>query len=164
MDIKLVIVLVALATLLLILLRLKNSIALPALIAFFISATWTWVYRYEYIGENIFLFDRINIYPLVVWTCGLTMLYIIQRHWIGRRSITIAILCYIVLLFALEAVGYHVLNIRLTSNFPSIFNSGIIHGPISLKLFYTVAGPAYLIFLSYLHKSGDDKKNPRPRN
>lgn len=149
MDIKLVIVLVTLATLLLILLRLKKSIAVPMLVAFIISAAWTWLYRYEYVGENIFLFGRINVYPLILWTCGLTGLCILQTHIIRRKNFVLLTSVYLIALFALEAVGYYILNIRLASNFPGLWNSGIIHGPAFLKLFYILAGPLYFLTLHF---------------
>ncbi|OGY32338.1 MAG: hypothetical protein A3C02_04325 [Candidatus Andersenbacteria bacterium RIFCSPHIGHO2_02_FULL_45_11] len=153
MDIKLGIVIVALALLLLALLRYKKSILTPLLIAGIASAIWTTIYRYEYVGENIFLFERINIFPLTLWTLGLTSLYILQTHVVRKRNFLLLVCAYLVLLFTLEAVGYHLLNIRLVSNFPGLLNLDIIHGPTMLQIFYIAAGPAYLIVLHLIQKS-----------
>lgn len=147
MDIKLTIVIAALLVLLLAVLRYKKNIALPLLAALLASVIWTTIYRYEYVGENIFLFSRVNIYPLVLWTCGLTGLYILQAHMVKKRSFLIIAMLYVALLFGFEAIGYYVLNIRLASNFPSLWNTGVIHGPAFLKLFYILAGPVYLLVL-----------------
>lgn len=153
MDIKLGIVIIALATLLVTLLYMRKKIVIPILLALGISCVWTWMYRYEYIGDNIFIYSRMNIYPLVLWTCGLTGLYIIERHWIRKRSIIFAVLCYIALLFALEAIGYHLLNIRLASSYPGLWKLDIIHGPPFLQLFYILAGPIYLGFLHLIQRT-----------
>lgn len=152
MDIKLTIVLVALLILLLAVLRYRKNIALPLLIALIMSGIWTALYRYEYVGENIFLLERINIYPLVLWTTGLTGLYILQTHMVRKRNFFILACIYLVLLCALEAIGYHLLNIRLASDFPSLWNLGIIHGPLILKIFYIAAGPAYLAILHRIQR------------
>lgn len=147
MDTKLIIIIAALLVLLLAILRHKKNIALPLLIALLASILWTTVYRYEYIGENIFLLGRINIYPLVLWTTGLTGLFILQTHVLKRKNFFLLALAYFILLCALEAIGYHLLNIRLASDFPSLWNLGIIHGPLILKIFYIAAGPVYLTLL-----------------
>lgn len=153
MDIKLGIVIVVLALLLLALLRYKKNIVLPLCIALTVSAIWTAVYRYEYIGENMFLFGRINIFPLTLWTFGLTSLYILQTRAVRKRNFFLLVCAYLVLLFALEAIGYHLLHIRLASNFPGLLNLDIIHGPTMLQIFYITAGPTYLALLASIYKS-----------
>ncbi len=150
MDIKLGIVVVALLFLLYILIRYKKSVTLPMFIALIASAIWTTVYRYEYIGENMFLFGRINVFPLTLWTLGLTGLHILQAHVVKKKNFFVLALVYLILLFALEAIGYHFLNIRLASNFPGLLNLNIIHGPTMLQIFYIAAGPAYLAVLNLI--------------
>ena len=152
MDIKLGIVIVALILLLLALLRYKKSIVLPLLIALIASAVWTTIYRYEYVGENMFLFERINVFPLTLWTLGLTSLYILQTHVVRKRNFFLLICAYLVLLFVAEAIGYHLLNIRLASNFTGLLNLDIIHGPTILQIFYIAAGPSYLFLLNRIQK------------
>lgn len=152
MDAKLITVIGALLILLAMLVRYKKSIVLPMLIALTVSGTWTAIYKYEYIGENIFLLQRINIYPLVLWTCGLTCLYIAHTYVTKRKYIILLIAIYLLLLFILETIGYHILNIRLASNYPSLWNSGVIHGSLLLKLFYITAGPVYLFLLHIIYK------------
>lgn len=147
MDTKLIAAIGALLIMLAMLIRYKKNIVPPMAIALILSAVWTALYRYEYIGENIFLFHRINVYPLVLWTCGLTSLYILQTYVVKTKNVILLTGLYLVLLYVLEAIGYHLLDIRLASNYPSLWNSGIIHGSILLKVFYIVVGPTYLILL-----------------
>lgn len=152
MDTKFIVVIVAFVLLLITLLRYKKSVVLPLLIALMASAVWTTVYRYEYIGENIFLFGRINIFPLTLWTLGLTGLYVVQAHVVKRKNFFVLTGVYFILLFALEVIGYHLLNIRLASNFPGLLNLDIIHGPTMVQIFYMTAGPMYLIVLFCIQK------------
>jgi len=149
MDIKLLIVIGALVILVGVLFREQTRIIRPAIIAFLISLIWTSIYRYEYVGENIFLFGYSNIYPLILWTVGLTCLAFMyeRRH---RRNIFLMGALYIVLLFVCEWVGYHLLGIRLRSNFTGIGNLDIIHGTPVMQVFYILAGHLYLCILRYL--------------
>lgn len=147
MDTRTSIIILTLVALLLEIIRYKRKIAIPLLIAFVLSVLWTTIYRYEYIGENIFLFGRINIYPLALWTSGLTGLYILQKNILRKQNFVVMIIAYITLLVTLEAVGYYFLDIRLATHYTSLWNTGIIHGPAFLKVFYILAGPAYLVLV-----------------
>lgn len=153
MDPKLLVIALAVVMLLGTILRYKRSIALPLTFAFFISLIWTSYYRYEYVGDNIFLFDQINIYPLVLWTVGLTILYVAYGRILKRYSWLVTICIYIVSLLAFEGVGYYLLGIRLASNYPDLLDLGVIHAPKHVQLFYVTAGPLYLAMLEYgLHR------------
>jgi hypothetical protein len=147
MDTRNIIIVLTLTTLLFAIVRYKKTIALPLFMALILSTAWTSIYRYEYIGENIFLFDRINIYPLALWTCGLTGIYILQQKIGKKQNFILATILYCILLVSLEAFGYYFLDIRLATHYTSLWNTGIIHGPAYLKLFYILAGPAYLLIL-----------------
>lgn len=152
MDTRTIIIILTLLALLLAILQYKKQLALPLFIAFTLSVLWTGLYRYEYIGENIFILGRINIYPLALWTSGLTGLYILQKNILRKQNFAVMIIAYITLLVTLEAVGYYLLNIRLATHYTSLWNTGIIHGPAFLKVFYILAGPAYLLVLKILQQ------------
>ena len=153
MDPKIVITITALAVMVITFLRHRRIITLPFLLALLLALVWTSVYRYEYVSGNIFLFDRINLYPLVLWTVGLTQLWlIIHRHMPKRYRLLLSSLAYILFLGFFEAVAYHLLNIRLASNFTSLLDLGIIHAPPFMKVFYITAGPAYIAILDLLKK------------
>lgn len=122
------------------------------LLALGITIVWTWFNRYEYIGNNFFLFNQINIFPLVMWTAGLTILYSLHTSIKTKYPLFHITVFYLVSLGLLEAFGYYVLNIRLNSHYPSLFNIGIIHAPLHMKFFYVVAGPAYIILTDILLK------------
>ncbi|MEK7500203.1 MAG: hypothetical protein AAB649_06415 [Patescibacteria group bacterium] len=136
--------------------RRKNTLH-AFLLALGITLLWTFFNRYEYIGNNIFLFNTINVFPLVLWTLGLTILYIVHAHTKTRYPLLFITVFYLVCLSALEAFGYHVLNIRLNTSYPSLFNMGIIHAPVHMKVFYIVAGPVYIVLTKFLFK-----KKPTP--
>lgn len=130
----------------------RKDVLYAFLLALVIATIWTLFNRYEYIGDNVYLFNRINVFPLTLWTIGLTILYIIHTKLpTTYRFIRITIL-YLVCLALLEAFGYHVLNIHLNSNEPSLFNLGIIHAPVHMKVFYIVAGPVYILIADLLLK------------
>lgn len=120
-------------------------------VAFFaalcIAAAWTWFNTYEYVGSNTYIFDRINIFPFVLWTLGLTLLFLVHENTRGRFRFLKTALFYLIALGILETFGYYILNIRLNSNEPSLFNLGIIHAKPHMKFFYIVAGPAYIALL-----------------
>lgn len=117
-----------------------------------ITTLWTTTNRYEYVGNNVYLFNTINIFPLVLWTVGLTILYIVYTRTKTRYPLLFITIFYLVCLFTIEAIGYHILNIRLNSNYPSLFNMGIIHAPAHMKLFYIIAGPVYIVLTDILLK------------
>lgn len=120
------------------------------LLALSISIVWTYCNRYEYVGNNVYIFNTINVFPLVMWTTGLTILYVIHTHTKTHHPLLFITVLYLVCLFALEAFGYHVLNIKLNSNYPSLFNMGIIHAPVHMKVFYVVIGPVYITITDFL--------------
>lgn len=132
--------------------RFKRSIALPFTFAFVISLLWTSFYRYEYVGANLFLFDRINLYPLTLWTVGLTLLYIAHTSVLKRYSLLVTTGIYVMTLGVLEAIAYHLLGIRLISSFPDFLDLGILHAPLYVQIFYIVTGPVYIIIIEYVLK------------
>ena len=67
-DIKLLVIALAALVLLFLLARYRYKVAIPLTAALLIATHWSYYFRYEYNGSNIFLLDRINIYPLILWT------------------------------------------------------------------------------------------------
>ena len=134
----------------------KKHAIIAFLTALCIATVWTWFNTYEYIGTNIYLFNRINIFPLALWTIGLTSLFVVHTNTKGRFRFLKTSLFYLFTLGILEAFGYYVLNIRLNSHEPSLFNLGIIHAKPHMKVFYVLAGPAYIALLHIIFHA---KKN-----
>lgn len=147
MDVKHVIVGIAVLGLVVLVGRRWRQLGLPFALALIVSLAWTTYYRYEYVGSNIFLANRINVYPLALWTAGLTMLYVGYTSTPVRHRYLVAIGIYYATLAILEFFGYYVLNVRLNSNYTSLLNLGVIHAPLVMKTFYLVAGPLYLLLL-----------------
>jgi hypothetical protein len=90
------------------------------------------------------------VFPLVLWTLGLTVLYAIHTKLTTRYSFFHITVIYLICLGIIEAVGYHLLHIRLNSNYPSLFHLGIVHAPIHMKVFYVIAGPVYILITDFL--------------
>ncbi|MEX1112421.1 MAG: hypothetical protein WEC84_03085 [Candidatus Andersenbacteria bacterium] len=152
MDVKILIVATAILLLLQMYLRYKRSV-LPAMgLAFLAALTWTTYYRYEYVGENMLLLDRINVYPLTLWTLGLTTLYVAHTHMrIFRHPLMITLL-HVAGLAAIEMIGYHLLHVRIDDNFTSLLGLGVIHAPLKMKVFYVIAGPIYIFAIDIYQK------------
>ena len=130
--------------------RFRRKALLPLGVAFVVALAWTTYFRYEYAGSNIFILNRINVYPLLLWTANLTILQLVSYQLPNRYRLFVATILYLVFLLAAEAVGYYLLNIRLQSQFTSLLNLGVIHAPTTMKIFYIFAGPAYLLLLDWV--------------
>lgn len=130
----------------------RKKLLIAFLHALFITVLWTSFTKYEYIGSNYYILNRINLFPLVLWTIGLTTLYSLHTSIKTKYPLFHITVFYLVALGLLEAFGYYVLNIRLNSNYPSLFNLGIIHAPVYMKMFYVIAGPVYIILTDILIK------------
>jgi hypothetical protein len=127
----------------------RNSLGQEFAVALLFALFVTSYHPYEYSGTNYFI-GHINLYPLVCWTAGL----ILTREIYIRLNLPFvaASLLYIGVLLLLEYIGYYTLNVRLVGNMPSLFGTGIMHGPLFLHSFYLLAGPVYLICTDYLLK------------
>jgi len=126
----------------------KERIGHEVILAFLFALIITSYYVYEYKTGNIML-GKINLFPLVSWTFGLVLLREIYEKMNGRKMIKIS-LFYWIGLFLVEYLGYYLFNIQLNSNYPDLFNLGVIHAPIGMKLFYVLAGPVYIMITDYL--------------
>lgn len=127
----------------------KEKIGQELIIAFLIALAWTSYYFYEYTSSNLAI-GKINLFPLVCWTAGLVLLREIYEKLKGNHRFLKATLIYLLLLFIVEYIGYYPLKIQLNSNFTSLLGIGIIHASPSLKAFYLLAGPVYLLITDYL--------------
>lgn len=156
MDVKHVITALALLTILALYIRYRNKMLIALCTATAIALAWTSYYRYSYVGDNIFLFDRINVYPFVLWTLGLTILYLVHTHLYKKTSAlqktTVSIILYLTALAVIEVIGYYILDIRLRGNYTSLLGLGIIHAPNYMKIFYVTAGPLYLFLLAIMNR------------
>lgn len=124
----------------------------PFLAAITIAFLWVGWYRYSY---NIPYFNSpfINWWALICWTlAGITMMVVFQqikKHKNIVASIAIVWTVYLMLLFTVEYIAYHLLCFRETTKgaTPLIFN--IVHGTPVMHVFYTTA-PIYFIGLFVL--------------
>ena len=130
----------------------KKKTYLPLLLAFVLSAAWTSYFRYQYVDANWFLFGRINVYPIVLWTIGLTSLQLVSNELPKRNRLGVLIVLYLFCLMLFELIGYYLLNVRLATQYTSLLNLGIIHAPVPMKIFYIFAGPLYFLVLDRLER------------
>ena len=128
----------------------KERVDKEVILALLLSLIITSYYTYEYTSVNVYL-GKINVFPLISWTAGLVVLKEIYKKIPYKREhkFFIASALYIIVLFILEAIGYYFLNIKLVTQYPSLFGLGIIHAPLAMKAFYLTAGPIYLILTEF---------------
>lgn len=129
----------------------KEKVGHEIVVAFLFALIITSYYVYEYTTNNIMV-GKINLFPLVSWTFGLVLLreIYINLHGSKKSNFIKISLLYLLGLFIVEYLGYHLLNIQLNSNYPDLFNLGVIHAPLGMKLFYLLAGPVYILIIDYL--------------
>lgn len=152
MDIKHLLTGIAFLVIVAILVHQKKKVVIPVAVAFIISLIWTTYYRYQYIGDNIFILNRINIYPLILWTLGLIILFLVDKYFKPEMKKTnralLSVILYFIVLGVIEVIGYYLLEIRLSGNYTSLLGLGIIHAPLQMKIFYVTAGPIYLLLIN----------------
>jgi len=119
------------------------------------SLLWVGFYGYRY---NMPLLNSpgVNWLAFILWSLGLIIMLrvyglyniMIRERWLRFSAIWAT---YLIGLFAIEYIGYRVLDIRLiTSEKPLIF--GLIHGTIFLKVYYMLAGPAAILMTGAMKK------------
>jgi len=104
---------------------------------------------YDYKAGNSYLLG-INMFPLFLWTLGL---FFLKKYYdfLGEKNGLIKIiLVYWILLFSIEAIGYHFLKIQLDSAYSGVLGLDVIHVPFFAKIYYLAAGPVYLYITRYL--------------
>lgn len=130
--------------------RYRESVGQELVIALFFALFVTAYHPYIYTSDNILL-GHLNIYPLFAWTAGLVLLRELYERIHSFNRFLIISVVYIIVLFALEYIGFYLLGIRLADQAASLWGLGIIHGTAFLKWFYLLAGPVYLLVTDYLH-------------
>lgn len=128
--------------------------ALTALtLAFAVSLAWVLHYGYRY---NLPALNSgpVNWWALTLWTAGL---FTVQRTYARLRRTSLPLLACVGIvalgywtgLLALEYVGYRVLGIRESRGFPPLA-FGLVHGTVTLKLYYACAGLAFLSLATFV--------------
>lgn len=122
------------------------------LLAFLLALLIAISFDYNYVGNNLAIFG-LSLYPLGAWWVGLLILGEIYDALNLKHKLLASILIYFVLFIIIEYIGYHVLGVRLDSNYESLFGMGIVHGPIQMKVTYVLVGPVYVLLLSLLKRA-----------
>ncbi|HYD03746.1 MAG TPA: hypothetical protein VEC16_05610 [Alphaproteobacteria bacterium] len=125
------------------------------IISLTISLTWTIIGRNEYSYNRKFpKFFGVNSFPLAGWTIGLVVIMVLYYYLENLLQIKLFyyqflffLLLYWTLLFALEYVGYHILNIRNNGkmNYKGLPLIDVIHVVWWMKIVYLSLGPIMFI-------------------
>jgi hypothetical protein len=115
-------------------------------LAAIITALWvalSGIYTYQQTNLSILGF---NLFPFFAWTAGLVLLKAAHDKFGAFRYIK-AVVSYLLILLAVEYIGYHLLGIRLDSAYPGLFGMDIMHAPWYSQVYYLLIGPIYLLIL-----------------
>lgn len=137
-----------------------NRLVPPVLLALAVALVWTYLTRdmYNYnLGFASVL--GLNLFPLIGWTVSLTAGYIamsvlFKKMGIERlmsQFVLFTIVC-IVVVVALETIGYHVLGIQNTgtSRYIGLPVCDCLHAPGWMQLGYFLLGPVYWLMYTGL--------------
>lgn len=114
------------------------------LIAGIISFVWVSLSGiYNYSGENFTLFG-VNLLSFLLWTTLLVLLKLFYDKVKWKDKFWKVSIVYILSLMFFEYIGYNILNIQLSSNYPGLFNLPLIHVPLFAKIYYLAIGPIFL--------------------
>ena len=130
-----------------------------------ISFLWVGFYGYRY-SITFFNSPYINWWALTAWSVsGMIMIFVF--NYLKNRinylwGVTITWLIYIVLLFTVEYIAYHLISLREVTEGTTALVFDIIHGSTIMHIYYTTA-PLYFIGLYVsvkflFKKSTDDSK------
>jgi len=147
--IKILLILVSLSILVALYLNRKEKVRKQLILAFTMALIITFGYTYIYTTSSPMI-GRINLFPLILWTVGLVSLGEIYEKIDGKFKIFKILSIYFVALLTIEYIGYHLLNIRLDSDFPGILGMNVMYAPSGMKIFYLLAGPIFIFVISCL--------------
>lgn len=151
MDYQIIIILLGLSSLVYLYNRYKKGVKQEILVAFIISLIWVkFSGLYGYSNSNFILFG-INLFPLISWTSGLVLLReLYEKYFKGKNGFVYATIVYVVVLMALEYIGYNYWGIQLATNYPGLFGFPLMHMPIWGQLYYLCIGPIYIKLIDKL--------------
>lgn len=117
-----------------------------------ISFIWVGYYGYRY-SIAFFNSPYINWWAFTAWTVsGMTIIFVsifIKNKWNYIWGIAIPWLIYIILLFVVEYIAYHLLSLREVTEGTTPLVFDVIHGSKIMHVYYTTA-PLYFIGLFFL--------------
>ena len=143
--------------------RRSNWIAL-FIASFTIAFIWVGSYGYKY-SIAFFNSPHINWWALTAWTLS-GMIMIVVFNYLKNRTnyfwgVSITWLIYILLLFTVEYIAYHLIALREVSEGTTALIFDVIHGSTVMHIYYTTA-PLYFIglfvLLNSLFKKSIDKR------
>lgn len=120
--------------------------------AFLIALLWTSFFRYEYVNDNLLLLNRINLFPLVLWTLSLTLAPLVYDRLPKRQRFAQFLALYWVILWTAEFFGQHALDVHLNSGYPDLLGLGVLHLPGFGQFFYVAVIPLFVLVIRAFDK------------
>jgi len=141
----------------------NHSLTSAVVIALACAVTWVFLTQslYDYnmgFGEIL----NLNIFPLLAWTGGLTLGYIIAEASIKKLKLApyslyrpaVVVILYAASVIILETIGYHLLGIQNigTSQYSGIAFCDCLHAPLWMQAGYFALGPLHwLVVRTIIH-------------
>lgn len=131
----------------------RKSLYYHFVVASLVALVWMLIAKGEY-GYNrdfLIVFD-INLYPLFAWAIGLLGAYVIYSHYEHilkeqgfLRQFLLFVAFYWPLLISVEAIAYHIFNIRnlATAAYSGLPICNCIHAPRWMQAAYFAMGPIF---------------------
>lgn len=127
-----------------------KDVSKELLLAVAIALLWvtqSGLYGYREINYSLF---GVNLFAFISWTTGL----VIVKEWYEsvnwKNKFIKFTLLYMVLMVAVEFIGYNFLGIKLVTHYEGIFGLEAMHMPIFGKIYYLIAGPLYIKLCEWL--------------
>lgn len=111
---------------------------------------------YQYNSKISFKILSLPIFPLVAWIVGLITFYYLSQTVIKtfpkffkntKREIIFSLIFYSALIIIVESIGYNILGMKLTSNYPGLKFCNCLHAPLWMQTAYFLNGYTF-IFLN----------------
>jgi hypothetical protein len=133
-----------------------KDIKVELIMAAVISAIWVSMSGLYFYRDSNFIIFGFNLFTFTAWTAGLVALkeiYEALRSLFPRSKRYIpygmVVVMYIVLLAALEYVGYNWFQIQLESHYTGLFGLALMHMPLFGIIYYFSIGPILLLITDF---------------
>lgn len=115
------------------------------MVAFFLSLAWVGtseLYLYKHVNYVLF---GINMYPLIAWTAGLTLLYLLYLKL--DKNIWVTWISYVIIMFAFEYIFHNYFKVQILKQYDGFLGMKLLHAPMFVQLYYVCIGMVYLLLV-----------------
>ena len=139
------------------------------LVSVAIGSIWFFIVRNQYgYNQDLLVVANLNIFPLIAWTLGLFMAYMLYREFTFRKGIKgfrkkfiIFSALYVFSLIIMETIAYHTFMIQniATSAYPGLPICNCIHAPLWMQIGYLSLGSVYFLVFYALGLENPNQKS-----